>query len=194
MSKLFNMEPPRDPQQPELARKFRQEAESRVALDAEAALHMELLAETDAKLDRVNARLDRFSAELNRATLAQGAGQAETQHQQRAADISSERRSSPLLTVFGLLMFGIISGSAYTAWQYTVVPVESEPPSEPLALALPSMEDQADALSEPLEVAMDEPQIDMAPPPAQEPQEAQVADDDARSSVFIQPTHGQIRM
>ena len=107
MSKLVDMEPRHEQRKLELA----QRAEERTEIDTEAALHMELLAETDAKLDRINARLDRFVHEITRLS--------QEQRREPAADPPplSGREGSPIESVVMLLLLGAVGWAGYMLWQ-----------------------------------------------------------------------------
>ncbi len=165
MSKLFERESRADQEKLELLRKVQQGAEGREAIDAEAAAHIELLAETDAKLDRINARLDRFSSELNRWSQVQAEGSASRQRREPSASIS-EPRSSPLLTVCMLLAAGMIAGSAYTAWRQTAMPVDQQE-------GAPEMSGMAEHRTEPASMpALDLSAVPQEEPVAEEPVEA----------------------
>ena len=107
MSKLFDMEPRHEQRKLELA----QRAEERAEIDSEAALHMELLAETDAKLDHINARLDRFIHELTRLS------QEQRREPPAAPPPLSEHEGSGIGSVVMLLLLGAVGWAGYLFWQ-----------------------------------------------------------------------------
>lgn len=110
MSKLLDMEPQHEDQEPDAP--HQQQVQGQHALDAEAALHVELLTQTDAKLDRFNSRLDRFFGELSQ--WSQKLEQVEALARQKHAE--PRQRRSPAAACL-LLMVGAAAGSLYTVWR-----------------------------------------------------------------------------
>lgn len=97
----------------EAMHRLQQKAKQQDAFDAETALHIELLTQTDAKLDRVNARLDRLSSELNR--WAQDLYEA----RQAPVEVSRRRRHGPSLLAISLLLgLGAVAGALAMAWEH----------------------------------------------------------------------------
>ncbi len=116
MSKVFDTEPRLFASNTaEAMHQLQQKAQQQDAFDAETALHMELLVQTDAKLDRINARLDRLSSELNR--WAQDLYEA----RQAPVEVSSHRRHrrGPSLLATGLLLcLAAAAGALSMAWHH----------------------------------------------------------------------------
>lgn len=172
MSKLFDMELRREQNEPEALRKVQQQAHQQEAFDAEAALHVELLTQTDAKLDRINARLDRFCGELNQ--WSQRVEQVE--HHSRDRHAVHEHRRSPA-AAFLLLIAGALGGAYYTTWRngaaMPMAPWQAIGESAALPATLPA-DERAPLLEvtqgqQPVEVEPQPPALQVADQPASQP-------------------------
>lgn len=134
MSKLFGMEPKQEKE--EALQRIRERIEGQDKMDTEAALHLELLVQTDAKLDRFNARLDRFYTELNQWNHAL----RDVQHPVRQASSSANNQAPGFLAALVLLAAGLFGGSFYSAWRYLKTPLLQ--PGFDQAAAPPLLPDQ----------------------------------------------------
>lgn len=197
MSKLFDMEPQHGQGTSEALRKIQEEARRQEAFDAEAALHVELLTQTDAKLDRINARLDRFSGEINQ--WSRRIEEAEHRTREKPAAASQPRRSPAAMCA--LLILGAAAGGLYVTWRDSEILAAREMAGEAVSLSAASMQSPVQEIgsapaAEPkfvdepplLEVTQDSQHVEKEPeqleiaasqPPAQAPVEPSAAPQEA---------------